>query len=79
METNPTFNSVPSPAPLDPRLLDVVDLNTTEGLSLLRRVVVSKVRATDRLEKRPAFVTFVEDLTRDLCHNRECRGRGCSC
>ncbi|XP_050739396.1 eukaryotic translation initiation factor 3 subunit J-like isoform X2 [Eriocheir sinensis] len=55
----------------DPRLLEVVDLNTTEGLSLLRRVVVSKVRATDRLEKRPAFVTFVEDITRDLCQNLE--------
>ncbi|XP_045135249.1 eukaryotic translation initiation factor 3 subunit J-like [Portunus trituberculatus] len=55
----------------DCRLLEGVDLSTAEGLSSLRRSLVAKIRETDRLEKRPAYIAFLEDLVRDLCQNVE--------
>ncbi|XP_063847039.1 eukaryotic translation initiation factor 3 subunit J-like [Scylla paramamosain] len=55
----------------DTRILEGVDLRTTEGLTSLRHALVAKIRETDRLEKKPAYITFVEDLVRDLCQNVE--------
>merc|ERR1712168_1231125 len=36
-----------------------------------RQALVNKIRSVDRLEKKPYFVSFVEDLTRDFCINLE--------
>ncbi|KAK8385166.1 hypothetical protein O3P69_012155 [Scylla paramamosain] len=44
----------------DTRILEGVDLRTTEGLTSLRHAL-----------KKPAYITFVEDLVRDLCQNVE--------
>ncbi|KAK7058683.1 Eukaryotic translation initiation factor 3 subunit J [Halocaridina rubra] len=53
------------------KLLDDIDLSDRDGLEAFRQAIVSKIRNTDRLEKRPFFVSFVEDLSRDLCQNLE--------
>lgn len=55
----------------DDKLLDEIDLSDRNGLESFRRALVSKIRSSDRLEKRPFFVNFVEDLSRDLCQNLE--------
>ncbi|XP_042889497.1 eukaryotic translation initiation factor 3 subunit J-like [Penaeus japonicus] len=52
-------------------LLDGLDISTTKGLESFRKAIVSKIRSTDRLEKRPFYVSFLEDLSRELCMNIE--------
>ncbi|XP_064095120.1 eukaryotic translation initiation factor 3 subunit J-like [Macrobrachium nipponense] len=53
------------------KVLDEIDLSDRDGLQSFRKALVNKIRSTDRLEKRPFFVNFVEDLSRDLCENLE--------
>merc|ERR1711915_148176 len=53
------------------KVLDEIDLSDRDGLQSFRKALVAKIRSTDRLEKRPFFVNFVEELSRDLCENLE--------
>ncbi|XP_045603805.1 eukaryotic translation initiation factor 3 subunit J isoform X2 [Procambarus clarkii] len=53
------------------KLLDNIDLSSNDGLTLFRKALISKIRTSERLEKRPFFITFVEDVCRDLCQNLE--------
>ncbi|KAK8754382.1 hypothetical protein OTU49_015913 [Cherax quadricarinatus] len=55
----------------DNKLLDNIDLSSSDGLTSFRKALIFKIRSTERLEKRPIFVTFVEDVCRDLCQNLE--------
>ncbi|XP_071513205.1 eukaryotic translation initiation factor 3 subunit J [Panulirus ornatus] len=55
----------------DTKLLDDIDLSSSSGLNSFRKSLISKIRSVDKLEKRPCFVTFVEDVCRDLCQNLE--------
>jgi len=50
---------------------DCIDISTVKGLDEFRRAIVKKIRMTDRLEKKSIFVTFIEDLGKDLCTNIE--------
>lgn len=52
-------------------MLDDIDLSSSSGLDSFRKALISKIRSVDKLEKRPYFVTFVEDICRDLCQNRK--------
>ena len=52
-------------------MLDEIDLSERDGLDSFRKALIAKIRSTDRLEKRPFFVNFVEEISRDLCQNRE--------
>ena len=51
--------------------LKEADLSSEEGLEALGGAVVRKIRDTDRLEKKPYYVTFLETFCKDLCSNRE--------
>ncbi|XP_068219473.1 eukaryotic translation initiation factor 3 subunit J isoform X2 [Palaemon carinicauda] len=53
------------------KVLDEIDLSDRDGLQSFRKALIAKIRSTDRLEKRPFFISFVEDLSRDLCENLE--------
>lgn len=53
------------------KLLDDIDLSTNEALQTFKKSLIAKIRSVDRLEKRPFYLNFVEDLTRELCQNRK--------
>lgn len=53
------------------KALDAFDLNDASSLESFRKSLITKIRSVDRLEKKPYFITFVEDLSRDLCFNLE--------
>jgi len=53
------------------KALDTLDLNDASSLESFRKSLITKIRSVDRLEKKPYFITFVEDLSRDLCFNLE--------
>ncbi|CAL4064391.1 unnamed protein product [Meganyctiphanes norvegica] len=53
------------------KALDAFELTDSSSLESFRIALVSKIRSVDRLEKKPYFVTFVEDITRDFCLNLE--------
>merc|ERR1711915_584618 len=50
---------------------DCIDISTVKGLDEFRRAIVKKIKMTERLEKKSIFVTFIEDLGKDLCTNIE--------
>lgn len=60
------FFSIP-----ETKLLDDIDLSTNEALQTFKKSLIAKIRSVDRLEKRPFYLNFVEDLTRELCQNRK--------
>ena len=51
--------------------LDTIALKNSENLEKFRQKIVSKIRDEERLEKRTFFVSFIEDLVKDLCQNGE--------
>jgi len=51
--------------------LDAFDLKDSSSIESFRKSLISKIRSVDRLEKKAYYVSFVEDLTRDLCINLE--------
>jgi len=53
------------------KALDAFELKDSRDMDSFRQALVKKIRSVDRLEKKPYFVSFVEDLTRDLCLNIE--------
>jgi len=53
------------------KALDAFDLKDSRSMDSFRQALVNKIRSVDRLEKKPYFVSFVEDLTRDFCINLE--------
>ncbi|KAB7497298.1 Eukaryotic translation initiation factor 3 subunit J [Armadillidium nasatum] len=55
----------------EPESLDAFDLSSSSGLSEFRIAFTKKIKTIDRLEKRPFYVTFVEDVCRDLCEKLE--------
>ncbi|KAK4318199.1 hypothetical protein Pmani_010776 [Petrolisthes manimaculis] len=50
------------------KLLDI-DLSTEEALQTFKKSLIAKIRSSDRLERKPFYLNFVEDLIRDLCIN----------
>ncbi|XP_042213905.1 eukaryotic translation initiation factor 3 subunit J-like isoform X3 [Homarus americanus] len=68
---NELLGSTSSITEEDNKMLDDIDLSTSSGLESFRKALTSKIRISERLEKRPFFVTFVEDICRDLCQNLE--------
>jgi len=53
------------------KALDAFELKDSRDMDSFRQALVKKIRSVDRLERKPYFVSFVEDLTRDLCLNIE--------
>merc|ERR1712179_851859 len=51
------------------KALDAFELKDSRDMNSFRQALVKKIRSVDRLERKPYFVSFVEDLTRDLCLN----------
>merc|ERR1711915_371891 len=51
--------------------LDTIALKNSENLEKFRQKIVSKIREEERLEKRTFFISFIEDLVKDLCQNVE--------
>lgn len=51
--------------------LQDADISTAEGLEALGSAMVSKIRSTDRLEKKAFYVPFLETFCKDLCFNLE--------
>ena len=58
--------------------LKEADLSSEAGLQALGSAVVRKIRSTDRLEKRPYYVPFLESFCKDLCANCELKSAAVS-
>ena len=49
--------------------LDAIDLSTSENLENFRHAILEKIRKTDDLQKKTFYVTFIEDLLKELLEN----------